>query len=59
MYEWRRFRRGNFPIALFVDARAEITLLGPFLDDKRRAALRTRLGNRLVWGCKIALAIKR
>ena len=40
--------RGHFPIALFVDASAEIPLLRPLLDNKRRPALRARLGNRLV-----------
>src|SRR6185437_4748337 len=57
MYEWRRFRRGHFPIALFVDARAEITLLGPLFDNKRRAAFRARLGNRFVRRREIALGI--
>ncbi|HEY6903269.1 MAG TPA: hypothetical protein VI216_03120, partial [Candidatus Acidoferrales bacterium] len=32
--------RGHFPIALFVDARAEIPLLRPLLDHKWSAALR-------------------
>jgi hypothetical protein len=57
MDKWRGFGRSYFPIALFVDARAEIPLLGPFLDDKRRATLRTRLGNRFVRSCEIAIRI--
>ena len=57
MDEWCGLGRGHFPIAVLSDARPEIALLGPLLDDKRRAALRARLGNWLVWSCKIAIGI--
>ena len=57
MHEWRGLGRGYFPIALFVDARPEIPLLGPLLDNKRRAALRARLRNRFVRGREIAIGI--
>src|SRR6185437_16630832 len=53
----RGLRRGHFPIAIFPDAGAEIPLLGPLLDDKRRTALRARLGNRLKRSSEIAVRI--
>src|SRR5579863_364048 len=54
---WRRLRCCHFPIALLIDARAEIPLFRPLLDHKRRSALRARLGNRLVRRRKIAIWI--
>src|ERR1700731_4928833 len=42
---WRR--RFDFPIAAFLDARSEISVLGALLDDEWRATFRARLIQRL------------
>src|ERR1700678_114010 len=47
---WHGFwsRSFNFPVAAFLDARAEVALLGALLDDERGAALRARFVDRFV-----------
>lgn len=57
MNKWCGLGRGHFPIAIFADASAEIPLLGPLLDDERRAALRARLGNGFKRCCEIAIRV--
>src|SRR3984885_8562478 len=53
----RRFRCGDFPIAILADAGPEVSLLGTLLDDKRSSALRARLGNGLMRSREVAIRV--
>jgi len=51
--------RVDLPVAAFLEAGAEIAVLGALLDDERRAALRARLGDWLVGSSEVAIGIAR
>src|SRR5262249_38093787 len=55
----QHFRREQFPIAAFLDARADRSDFAALLDDERRSALWARLGNWHVRRRKIRFRIAR